>query len=167
MLPRGRVRIVVVMDSEIRDRIYSFLDKKGFRKTAQRDAIITAAFGTEKHFNAEDLLAMAKEIEKSVSRATVYRTLPLLVECGVLREMDFGKDQKYYDPNFNQHPHHNHLICVDCDRIVEFEDKNIETLENCITKRLGFSPASKIVRIEASCDELKLLGQCKNRPKPG
>ena len=167
MLPRGRVRIVVVMDSEIRDRIYSFLAKKGFRKTAQRDAIITAAFGTEKHFNAEDLLAMAKEIEKSVSRATVYRTLPLLVECGVLREMDFGKDQKYYDPNFNQHPHHNHLICVDCDRIVEFEDKNIETLENCITKRLGFSPASKIVRIEASCDELKLLGQCKNRPKPG
>ncbi len=106
-------------------------------------------------------------IEKSVSRATVYRTLPLLVECGVLREMDFGKDQKYYDPNFNQHPHHNHLICVDCDRIVEFEDRNIETLENCITKRLGFSPASKIVRIEATCDQLKLKGVCKNRPKTG
>ena len=155
------------MDPQIRERIYSFLSAKGLRKTAQRDAIITAAFGTEKHFTAENLLTMATAIEKSVSRATVYRTLPLLVECGVLREMDFGKDQKYYDPNFNQHPHHNHLICVDCDRIVEFEDKNIETLENCITKRLGFSPASKIVRIEASCDQLKLMGECKNRPKPG
>jgi len=145
------------MDPEIRTRIYDFLAEKGLRKTAQRDAIIEAAFSTQQHYTAE--------IEKSVSRATVYRTLPLLVESGVLREMDFGKDQKYYDPNFNTHPQHNHLICVDCDRIVEFEDKNIETLENCITKRLGFSPASKIVRIEATCDQLKLSGVCKNRPK--
>jgi Fur family ferric uptake transcriptional regulator len=155
------------MDPEIRTRIYGFLAEKGLRKTAQRDAIIEAAFSTQEHYTAEDLLRMAKAIEKSVSRATVYRTLPLLVECGVLREMDFGKDQKYYDPNFNEHPHHNHLICVDCDRIVEFEDRNIETLENCITKRLGFSPASKIVRIEATCDQFKLSGVCKNRPKPG
>jgi Fur family ferric uptake transcriptional regulator len=155
------------MDPAIRTRIHDFLAQKGLRKTAQRDAIIEAAFSTQQHYNAEDLLRMAKAIEKSVSRATVYRTLPLLVESGALREMDFGKDQKYYDPNFNQHPHHNHLICVDCDRIVEFEDKNIETLENCITKRLGFSPASKIVRIEATCDQLKLSGVCKNRPKPG
>jgi Fur family ferric uptake transcriptional regulator len=155
------------MDPKIRTRIYDFLARKGLRKTAQRDAIIEAAFSTHRHYTAEELLAMAKAIENSVSRATVYRTLPLLVESGVLREMDFGKDQKYYDPNFNQHPQHNHLICVDCDRIVEFEDKNIETLENCITKRLGFSPASKIVRIEATCDQLKLSGVCKNRPKPG
>ena len=154
------------MCPEIRARIYDFLSEKGFRKTVQRDAIIEAAFSTQEHYTAEALLLMAKGIEKSVSRATVYRTLPLLVGCGVLREMDFGKDQKYYDPNFNDHPHHNHLICVDCDRIVEFEDKNIETLENCITKRLGFSPASKIVRIEATCDQLKLSGVCKNRSRP-
>src|SRR5471030_2207211 len=113
------------MAPEIRVRIYDFLAEKGLRKTAQRDAIIKAAFSTEKHYTAEDLLTMSKKIEKSVSRATVYRTLPLLVECGVLREMDFGKDQTYYDPNFNDHPNHNHLICVDCDRIVEFEDRNI------------------------------------------
>jgi Fur family transcriptional regulator, ferric uptake regulator len=158
---------MVEMDPLIRERIYEFLADKGLRKTAQRDAIIEAAFGTDEHFTAEDLLTMARAIEKSVSRATVYRTLPLLVECGVLREMDFGKDQKYYDPNFNKHPNHNHLICVDCDRIVEFEDLNIDTLENCITKRLGFSPAAKIVRIEATCDQLKMHGECKNRPKPG
>src|ERR1700677_751163 len=141
---------MLLMDPAIRERIYNFLTEKGLRKTAQRDAIIEAAFSTQEHYTAEDLLGRAKAIEKSVSRATVYRTLPLLVESGVLREMDFGKEQKYYDPNFNLHPQHNHLICVDCDRIVEFEDKNIETLENCITKRLGFSPASKIVRIEAT-----------------
>jgi len=121
------------MDPEIRTRIYDFLAEKGLRKTAQRDAIIQAAFSTHQHYTAESLLTMSQAVEKSVSRATVYRTLPLLVECGVLREMDFGKNQKYYDP----------------------------------TKRLGFSPASKIVRIEATCDQLKLSGVCKNRPQPG
>jgi Fur family ferric uptake transcriptional regulator len=149
------------MDPAIRQRIYDFIEAKGLRKTGQRDAIIEAAFSTTEHYTAEDLLVMARKIEKSVSRATVYRTLPLLVESGVLREMDFGKEFKFYDPNYVEHPTHNHLICVDCDRIVEFEDRNIETLENCISKRLGFSPANKSVRIEARCDELRTQGSCK------
>lgn len=153
------------MDLRTRQRIDDFLKAKGLRKTVQRDAIVQAAFGTTEHYTAEDLLVMARKIERSVSRATVYRTLPILVECGVLREMDFGRDFKYYDPNFVDHPHHNHLICVDCDRIVEFEDLGINTMEDCITKRLGFSPQSKMVRIEATCDELHRLGTCRNRAK--
>lgn len=153
------------MDPAVRQRIYDFIEAKGLRKTGQRDAIIEAAFSTTQHYTAEDLLVMARKIDQAVSRATVYRTLPLLVECGVLREMDFGKEFKFYDPNYIEHPHHNHLICVDCDRIVEFEDRNIETLENCITKRLGFSPANKTVQIEARCDELRTQGSCKNRGK--
>ena len=153
------------MDAGVRQRIYDFILEKGLRKTAQRDAIIEAAFSTTEHYTAEDLLTLAKKLEPSVSRATVYRTLPLLVECGVLKEMDFGKDYKYYDPNYVDHPTHNHLICVDCDRIVEFEDRNIETLENCITKRLGFSPATKTIRIEATCDELKSKGACANKKR--
>lgn len=153
------------MDSGVRDRIYEYLLSKGLRKTAQRDAIIEAAFSTTEHYTAEDLLVMARKLEASVSRATVYRTLPLLVESGLLREMDFGKEHKFYDPNYIEHPSHNHLICVDCNKIVEFEDRNIETLENCITKRLGFSPANKIVRIEATCDELKAKGICSNKKK--
>ncbi len=102
----------------------------------------------------------ARALDPSVSRATVYRTLPLLVESGFLREVDLGKETKHYDPNFVEHPHHNHLICVDCQRIVEFEDPHIELLEECITKRLGFSPTNKTVRIEATCDELKRFGKC-------
>jgi Fur family ferric uptake transcriptional regulator len=151
------------MDSGVRDRIYEFLAKKGLRKTSQRDAIIEAAFSTTEHYTAEDLLLMARKIDESVSRSTVYRTLPLLVECGVLKEMDFGRDFKFYDPNYLDHPNHNHLICSDCNRIVEFEDRNIDTLENCITKRLGFSPVKKVTRIEASCDEFKHKGACAHR----
>ena len=116
------------MDPAIHKRIYDFIEEKGLRKTVQRDAIIKAAFSTDQHYTAEELLTMSRSIEPSVSRATVYRTLPLLVESGVLKEMDFGKEYKFYDPNFAEHPHHNHLICVDCDKIVEFEDRNIETM---------------------------------------
>lgn len=157
------------MDPAVRQRVYEFLDAKGLRRTGQRDAIIEAAFSTEEHFTAETLLSHAKQLECSVSRATVYRTLPLLVASGLLREIDFGKDHKFYDPNFIDRPHHNHLICLDCNKIVEFEDRHMEILENCITHRLGFSPASKMVRIEASCDELKQHGACHRRAasRPG
>jgi Fur family transcriptional regulator, ferric uptake regulator len=148
---------------EINDRVHAYLAEKGLRKTPQRDAIVQAAFSTTEHYTAEELLVMARKVDRSVSRATVYRTLPLLVECGVLREMDFGKDYKFYDPNYLDHPTHNHLICVDCSRIVEFEDQHIDLLESCITKRLGFSLASKNLRIEASCDALRKYGECKNR----
>jgi len=147
----------------VRDSLQGFLGSKGLRRTVQREAIIEAAFGTKEHFTAEELLILAKRIEKSVSRATVYRTLPLLVASGLLREMDLGSGTKVYDPNFIEHPTHNHLICVDCNKIIEFEDANMELLENCITRRLGFSPANKAVKIEGHCDELKAKGSCRNQ----
>lgn len=147
----------------VRESLQEFLAAKGLRRTNQREAIIQAAFGTTDHFTAEELLIRAREIDQSVSRATIYRTLPLLVESGLLRELDLGTDTKVYDPNFIDHPTHNHLICVDCHKIIEFEDTNIELLENCITRRLGFSPANKMVKIEGHCDELKLKGRCEHR----
>ena len=129
------------MDSNVLDRVrdslQDFLSSKGLRRTVQREAIIDAAFGTNEHFTAEELLTMARRIEKSVSRATVYRTFPLLVESGLLHELDLGSDTKIYDPNFVERPTHNHLICVDCDKIIEFEDTNMELLENCITTASG------------------------------
>jgi len=153
------------MDTDLRQRVYDYIEKKGLRKTVQREAIIQAAFSTVEHYTAEELIAISQRIEPSVSRATVYRTLPLLVESGLLREIDLGKDHKTYDPNFVNRPHHNHLICVDCQKVVEFEDHYMETLEECISKRLGFTPFSKSVRIEATCDKLKKFGTCENKGK--
>lgn len=154
------------MHPEIQKRFDTFAGQKGLRHTSQRDAIVRAAFSTKEHFTAEGLLAMARKIDRTVSRATIYRTLPLLVECGVLREMDFGKDHKFYDPNFVDRPHHNHLICLDCNKIVEFEDRHMEVLEDCITTRLGFSPVEKTLRIEGKCDELRVFGACSKRKAP-
>jgi Fur family ferric uptake transcriptional regulator len=151
------------MEPAVRDRIYEFIQSSGLRRTAQRDAIIEAAFSHTDHYTAEELLVRARSIEPSVSRATVYRTLPLLVESGLLKELDLGKEQMLYDPNYIDHPRHSHLLCVNCNRIVEFEDRNIDLLENCITKRLGFTTAKKNTRIEASCDEFARTGQCAHR----
>lgn len=140
-----------------------FLARKSLRLTAQRRAIIDTAFSTSQHFTAEQLLVWSRRKDPSVSRATVYRTLPLLTESGLVREMDFGKDYKFYDPNYAAHPHHNHIICQDCERIVEFESQKIERLENEISQRLGFSVQSHRLQITANCEELRKRGTCKNK----
>ena len=151
------------MDAKVRQHLDTFLDSKGLRRTKPREVIIEAAFATTEHFTAEELLDMTRKIDRTVSRATVYRTLTLLVESGLLREIDLGRDQTYYDPNFLEKPQHNHLICTDCDKVVEFEDDNIAVLEDCITRRLGFKPSMKSIRIEASCEELARKGVCASR----
>ena len=154
---------LVIMNPQVRERLDSYLASKGLRRTKPRDVIIQAAFSTTEHFTAEELIDMARKLDRTVSRATVYRTLSLLVECGLLHEIDLGRDQTYYDPNFLDKPQHNHLICTDCDRVVEFEDEHIALLEDCITRRLGFKPSSKSIRIQASCEELARSGACKSR----
>src|SRR5438093_8455967 len=136
-------------------RFIDFLAQKNLRLTAQRQAIVNSAFSTRQHFTAEQLLDWSRRRDKSVSRATVYRTLPLLTESGLVREMDFGKNYKFYDPNYAEHPHHNHIICQDCEKIVEFESEKIEKLENEISHRLGFALKDHRLQITATCEQLK------------
>ena len=146
-----------------KERFLKFMEGKNLRVTAQRMVIIDAVFGTDEHFTAEQLLEMARARDASVSRATVYRTLPLLTESGLVHEMDFGKDYKIYDPNYADHPNHNHIICEDCDKIVEFESDQLDKLESKISHELGFEVKSQQLRITGNCEEMKKLGACKNK----
>ncbi len=144
-------------------KFLDFLARKNLRITSQRQAIIDTVFNTDQHFTAEQLLAWSRARDRSVSRATVYRTLPLLTESGLVREMDFGKDYKFYDPNYADHPNHSHIICQDCERIVEFESDKISKIESEISQKLGFSVKSQRLQITGSCEELKRVGACKNK----
>ena len=146
-----------------RQRFVDFLAQKNLRVTGQRQAIIETVFSTEQHFTAEQLLEWSRRRDKSVSRATVYRTLPLLTESGLVREMDFGKEHKFYDPNYAERPQHNHIICQDCGKIVEFDSDKIEQLENEISHRLGFSVKAHRLQITASCEEFRKLGACSKK----
>jgi len=149
--------------SEAKRKFMEFLASKSLRVTTPRQAIIDTVFSTDEHFTAEQLLEWSRERDKSVSRATVYRTDPPLTESGLVHEMDFGKDYKYYDPNYSDHPNHNHIICEDCDRIVEFESEQIEEIEKEISSKHGFSLRKQSIQITANCEDLKHLGSCKNK----
>ena len=144
-------------------RFMDFLAKKSLRLTAQRRAIIDTVFSTSQHFTADQLLAWSRRRDNSVSRATVYRTLPLLTESGLVREMDFGKDYRFYDPNYAEHPRHNHIICQDCQKIIEFDSDKLEQIERRIGQRLGNSITAHRLQITANCDELRKHGSCKRR----
>src|SRR5881296_3200498 len=146
-----------------KQKFMEFLDQKNLRLTSQRQAIIDSVFSTEEHFTAEQLLEWSRRRDRSVSRATVYRTLPLLTESGLVREIDFGKDYKFYDPNYADHPNHSHIICQDCEKIVEFESEKIERLESEISHKLGFSVKAHRLQITASCEEFKRLGACRKK----
>ena len=150
------------MLAEIHEKLNIFLKSKNLRSTPQRNAIIDIIFESDDHFTADELWERIRKMNSKASRATVYRTLGLLVEANLLHEIDLGEDTKTYDPNFNDKPAHNHLICIDCGKVLEFEDTPLELLNDCLTRRMGFRPKSQSIRIEANCEILRTKGSCKN-----
>jgi len=150
------------VDPTIQERLNEFIRRKGLRRTGQRDTIVRAAFSKDEHFTAEELFDRARKLDAETSRATVYRTLSLLVEADLLRQIDLGENQTTYDPNFLDKPSHNHLVCIDCGRVVEFEDSHLDLLNDCVTRRLGFKPIRQTIKIEANCEQLRLKGRCPN-----
>lgn len=150
------------MDEAIRQRLDDFIKKKGLRQTAQRDEIVAAIFSSEDHFTSDELFDRLRHNGSRASRATVYRTLALLTEADLLHEIDLGDEQTTYDPNFHDRPTHNHLVCIDCGKVVEFEDTHLEILNDCLSRRLGFRPVRQSIRIEASCEQLRANSTCPN-----
>ena len=148
------------MDQNIRERLDKFISKKGLRQTAQRDEIVEVIFASDEHFTPDELFDRLRLARSKASRATVYRTLGLLEEANLIHEIDLGDGHKNYDPNFVDRPTHNHLVCVDCGKVVEFEDSHLDLLNDCVTRRLGYRPLRQSLRIEANCDKLRNNGGC-------
>ena len=98
------------MDAGVQERLDDFIRRKGLRRTGQRDMIIKSVFSQDDHFTAEELFDRVRKSSSDISRATVYRTLGLLVEADLLREIDLGDNHTTYDPNFLEKPSHNHLV---------------------------------------------------------
>jgi Fur family transcriptional regulator, ferric uptake regulator len=122
---------------ELRSRLDEYMDRKGLRSTAQRRLVTEVFFESQGHLSIEDLLAKVREQDPKVGYATVYRTLKLLKECGLAYERHFGDGVSRYEVAFEDE-HHDHLICLDCSRIVEFEDEEIERLQDDLARRHGF-----------------------------
>jgi len=148
------------MENSIRERLNDFISRKGLRQTAQRDEIVEIIFASDEHFTPDELFERLRLKGSRASRATVYRTLTLLEEANLIHEIDLGDGQKNYDPNFVDRPTHNHLVCVDCGKVVEFEDSHLDLLNDCVTRRLGYRPVRQSLRIEANCEKLRKHGGC-------
>jgi Fur family ferric uptake transcriptional regulator len=148
------------MDDAAVAKLDAFIRKKGLRRTPQRDAIVRLAFASDDHFTSEELFDRVRKHNLNASRATVYRTIALLVEAAMIQEIDLGGDLKTYDPNFLEKPSHNHLVCIDCGKVVEFEDSHLDLQTECLTRRLGYRAVRQSLRIEATCERLRQGGSC-------
>jgi Fur family transcriptional regulator, ferric uptake regulator len=111
--------------------------KKGLRSTDQRRLIVETFFAAPNHVSIEELLADVRSKDPRVGYATVYRTLKLLAECGVAFERRFGDGLTRYELA-DDASHHDHLICVDCGSITEFEEPRIEEIQEEVAARAGF-----------------------------
>ncbi len=127
---------------------------------------MAAIMETRQHFTAEELLAWSRRKDPTVSRATVYRALALLARQGILREMDLGRNRKFYDPNYHQHPDHSHIICQDCGRIFEFENQSIVRLASQTALQRGFRMSHLRLQLTASCLRRDRRGRCIHPRKP-
>lgn len=147
-----------------REKFQAYLGKKGLRVTSQRLAIFDAAFAQTEHFTAEQLLDHARAIDDSVSRATVYRTLPIMTESALVREVDIGRGEKLYLPATNN-TQVAQVVCVDCDRIFEISAPFMEWYGSTVSSKLGLKPISQRLQVSAQCIAFHERRSCPNRTK--
>lgn len=150
---------------DMQETFKDFLSSKGLRVTNQRLAIFDAAYDHTDHFTAEDLLERSREIDDSVSRATVYRALPILTESGLIREVDVGRDYKFYMANRNVTTFQAQVICLDCDKIFEIDAPFMEWYGKTVADKLSLNVESQRLQVTAHCEELQSSGVCKRSGK--
>jgi Fur family ferric uptake transcriptional regulator len=122
----------------LHEALQGYMEKRGLRSTAQRRLVTDVFFRAGGHMSIEDLLAKVREQDSRVGYATVYRTLRLLAECELANVRQFGDGVTRYELADDGEHHHDHLICVECKKIVEFEDEAIEVLQDRVAERYGF-----------------------------
>ncbi len=124
----------------------------GLRRTNQRDLILEIFLSTEDHLTSEDLYGLVHRKDPTIGLTTVYRTLKLLTDAGLAREVGFGDGKTYYEHHYN-HEHHDHMICTECGRVIEFFSPEIEELQDEMASRFGFRPTHHSLRMWGVCAE--------------
>lgn len=136
---------------EIERRIFlEHIQAAGLRRTSQRDLILETFLSNEEHLTSEDLYWLVHKQDPTVGHTTVYRTLRLLTEAGLAREVRFGDNKTYYEHHYN-HAHHDHMICTECGKVIEFFSPEIESLQDQMADNFGFKPTHHSLRLWGIC----------------
>jgi Fur family transcriptional regulator, ferric uptake regulator len=145
--------------SEVKEIFSAHLVQNSFRKTPERFAILEEIYKRSDHFDAEALYIHMKNQNYRVSRATVYNTLELLVNCDLVTKHQFGKNLAQYEKSFG-YRQHDHLICIDCGRVHEFCDPRIQQIKSTMGGLLKFDVIHHSLNLYGKCH-----GACDNPPK--
>ncbi len=129
-----------------------YLREGSYRITPERFVIMEAVLNIDGHFDADELFFKLKSNGQKVSRATVYNTLDLLLDCGLISKYRFGENHSRYEKVFGR-PHHDHLICLQCGDIIEFESEKIVKLQQEVCKEKNFSAQSSTWQIFGVCSK--------------
>ncbi|MFH1449779.1 MAG: transcriptional repressor [bacterium] len=132
----------------------SYIKKEGLRKTPQREIILNTFLEIEDHVDVESLYNLVKQKDPSISFITIYRTLKLLCECNLAKELKLERAITKYEHKYN-HIHHDHLICVQCGKVVEFCNEEIEKIQEQIALENKFSTQSHFLKINGLCELCK------------
>ena len=140
------------------NRFQTFLASQGLKLTNERAALVSEIFSTHYHFEADELLFKMKEKSLKISRATIYRTLELLVRSGLVRRVHLGEDHYHYE-YITGNSHHDHLICTTCGSVIEFHDPALEERQREVCERKKFTPTFHNLQILGVCDACRRKGE--------
>ncbi len=138
------------MPTKENPQFLNYLKQEGLKWTSGREKVFREAVATEGHFEAEELAYRLRKKGSRVSKATVYRTLPLLVKAGLIKEVIHGEKHHHYEHN-HEESQHDHLICLKCGKIVEYEEESLREIEGKICKKHQFRPQKIVVEIFGYC----------------
>lgn len=150
------------MNQELLDNFKEFLKTHKMKFTPERELIFMTVLKRTDHFDADEFAANLSQKDFKASRATVYRTLDILCTMGVLRKCSFGGKQQLYENMLNK-KHHDHMVCMNCDNVIEFLDNEIEARQDKICKKYGFQAKRHSLQIYGFCQICsKKMGKIKN-----
>ena len=146
---RSRARLPPKL-TDVRLRIDAALQERSLHSTGPRRLIIDEFLATREHVTLDEMAARVRGRNASVELTTVYRTLRLLVECGIAAEHQFGNRMTRYEL-ISSEAHHDHLICTGCGKIFEFQEPRIENLQDEVALRFGFHQRWHKLEIYGEC----------------
>lgn len=145
----------------VKEIFRSYLKEHKQRQTPERFMVLEEIYRADGHFDADDIFYRMEEVGTRVSRATVYNTLDLLVECGLVQRQQFGKSQYYYERAY-AYQQHDHIICNDCGHVLEFCDPRIGEIQELLGKIHGMDIESHSLHFYGTC---KNTEECEARQK--